>query len=134
MFASCVQVSARWGAVHRPGIVWPALPAAISSVFSVFDNFLNLLTWMSVTIVCCAVSGALPMVADSCRQQGVLIVVHQQQNDAVVIAVNGVRARSAKPGKMIGEVMTDDRSEEIRQRLLHRQRPFRTGGGMISAP
>ena len=38
----------------------------------------------------------------------------EQQDDAVPVAVNGMRARSAKPGQIIGEVVANDRAEEIR--------------------
>ena len=40
--------------------------------------------------------------------------ITEQQDDAVAIAVNRVRAGSAKPGQMIGEVVANDRAQEIR--------------------
>ena len=47
------------------------------------------------------------------RRLALLRDITQQQGDAVAITMNGMRARSAQPGQMIGEVVADNRAEQI---------------------
>ena len=58
----------------------------------------------------------------------------EQQDDAVAVAVDGVRARSPKPGQVIREVVPDDRAEKIGRWLVPRRCSFRDGSGVISEP
>jgi len=96
-----------WPTVHPPGNAWPFshssrlwLPRT-SLVFSVFDNFLNLLTCMSVTIFGAPCGATFMAWIESCRRRyflncrwlGVLIVANQRRNNC------GCQPESAKRRK-----------------------------------
>ena len=69
------------------------------------------------------------------RHLALLGSIPQQQGDAVPITVNRMRARTSQAGKMIGEVIADDGSQQIDTRgLSHRERPFFDTGGTIREP
>src|SRR5436309_8505817 len=58
----------------------------------------------------------------------------EKQHKAVAVAVDGVRARSAKTWQVVSEVVASDGAKKIGKLRLHRCPPFRPGTGTTNSP
>jgi hypothetical protein len=84
----------------------PALAAAISAVRSVFDNFFNLLIWLSVTIPpACLVAPAQPPSSgnSNCRYADFLIVANHQDQQRIEKLEKRIRQKDEVLAELMAE-------------------------------